>query len=208
MSRLANCEVYLPGTTAALIGTDRVTPPTAAALRRRLLPLILPIPGVLDARQLALLTAVAARLIPQAAHTSAVDLAGTIHRRLADEEGIGWRYADLPPAADAARRGLDALDASAGMIFGSGFIALDGGAQDEVLRAVQFGRAGGDGWAGMNPVHWFNDLLAALVDIYYSHPAALDEIGYAGFADARGWQDVAIDARGPHEPVPHGPSPS
>lgn len=193
---------YPVGTTVALIDGVLVTPPTAVALCHRLELPEPPTPAVLDAPILALVASIAARLVPQTGATTAIDLAGTLHRRLADGIGVGWRYADLPPALAATRHGLAALDASAVAMFGGGFAALDGDRQDDVLRALQSGRIGGDSWSGMNPVRWFHDLLAALVDIYYSHPAALDEIGYAGFADARGWQDVGFGARRSHEPEP------
>lgn len=208
MARSATADIYPVGIAAALIDGALVTPATADALRRRLLPPAPPIEAVLDARQLALLTAVAARLIPQTAATAAIDLAGIFHRRLAGGHGIGWRYADLPAAPDAARRGLDALDASAAATFGGSFVTLAASQQDAILRAVQSGRVDGEGWRGLNAVHWFGDLLGALVDIYYAQPAALDEIGYAGFADALGWQDVGFNARRPHEPAPQAGSPS
>ncbi len=175
-----------------LIGGALLTPATAAALRDRIAPVDPPAKTVLDERQLAVLAAVAARLVPQPDRPTPIDLAARLHRRLADGKGDGWRYADQPADAELVARGLDALAAA-------GFAGRDGAGQDELLRNVQ---AGGADWPGISSARWFEEVLAGVVDLYYSHPLAQEEIGYAGMADARGWQDVGFGARAAHEPEP------
>ncbi len=175
-----------------LIGGPLLTPATTRVLRGRIEPVAPPATAVLDERQFAVLAAVAARLIPQPGRPVPIDLAARLHRRLTDGVGDGWRYADQPADAELIARGLDALAAA-------GFPDRDGGGQDDLLHDVQAGRLE---WSGISSARWFEEVLAAFVDLYYSHPLAQEEIGYAGMADARGWQDVGFGARAAHEPEP------
>ena len=66
--------------------------------------------------------------------------------------------------------------------------------------AVQRGEAPGESWSVVPAARFFEELLAECVEGYYSAPAAQDEIGYAGFADAHGWQAVGVDQLQTHEP--------
>lgn len=188
---------YPTGTVTGLIGGDRMTAKTSEVLRARLAPVAAPAIAVLDDDQQAVLAALAARLLPQDGQPTPIDLAGTLHHRLAAGLGDGWRYAVLPPDPEMVGRGLNALDSTAG-----GFVALVGAAQDTVLHEVQSGRAAGPVWGGVDPARWFEEVLAMLVDIYYSHPLAQEDIGYLGMADARGWQATGFGARRGFEPEP------
>ena len=183
-----------------------MTAVTSAALRERLVELpAAPDFLAFDSRQMAALSAIAARLIPQSGRTAAIDLVGAFRHRVEAGTGVGWRFAELPPTVPLHQRGLTAVDASAVAIFGKPFAALPAARQDEMLRAIQSGRTDEAEWQGIDPALWFTETLATLVDIFYSHPLAQDEIGYAGMADAHGWADVGLDAREAHEPVPLSP---
>ncbi|MBA2502481.1 MAG: GMC family oxidoreductase N-terminal domain-containing protein, partial [Pyrinomonadaceae bacterium] len=85
------------------------------------------------------------------------------------------------------------LDESARELYGSGFITLDADRQDEVLRLVQRGEVASQTWRTLSPIRFFEELLAEVTEIYYSHPLAQEEIGYVGMADARGWQNINLD---------------
>lgn len=198
---LAIDGAYPQGAVIALLDGPLVTPATGLALRRRLDPPDDSATGSgLSADQFAVLSQIAARLLPQTDRAMPIDCAGEFDRRLrAGMIGDGWRYADLPPDADAHSRGLALVDQTSQARFGCRFGEASADEQDDLLRDVQFGRVA---WPAFSAVHWFEELLAALVDVYYAHPVALDEIGYAGMADARGWQDVGRGARAPHEPEP------
>lgn len=203
MTTRAEADVYPEGSILQLIRGDRVTAVTAATLRERAAagadP---PEPAVLNPRELALLSAVAARLIPQTERTAAIDLTNAFHHRLADRTGNGWRFAELPPATELHQRGLAGVDASAIASFGEDFLALPPVRQDSLLRDIQNGRTEEAAWQGMSQILWFREMLAGLVDIFYSHPLAQDEIGYAGMADAHGWSEVGLNSREAHEPMP------
>lgn len=115
---------------------------------------------------LELLRTVALRLVPH--DPLELDLVGPIDGRLAHGDSKGWRYADLALEPNPYKSLLEALPED--------FLQLEGEVQDSILEGVQkeFPRA-------------FEDLLAELVEIYYSHPLVQVRIGYYGFADAQGW---------------------
>lgn len=193
---------YPEGTARKLLMTDLVTPRTRAVLAARLEAPREPQPRVLGNAEYATLRAACGRLIPQDERAKPIDLAGEIERRLARGESKGWRYDVMPPDLDAFRHGLRGVDESARAMFGAPFAALENGSQEEVLRAVQRGEAPGVTWNDLPASRFFEELLAETVEIYYSHPLAYDEIGYVGYADARGWQAVGLNRLAPHEPRP------
>jgi len=185
-----------------LLQTDLVTPPTREVLQSRLAPSEATTPRFFDAHAFATLRAACDRLIPQPDRTLPIDLAGAIDERLASGKSDGWRYANMPPDGEAHRRGLHGLDETAQARFGTDFAVLDAGAQDEVLRVVQSGEAQGDTWATLPAQRFFEELLAELVECYYSDPLSQEEIGYVGMADAHGWQTIGLNRLEPWEPRP------
>ncbi|MBC8123712.1 MAG: gluconate 2-dehydrogenase subunit 3 family protein [Gemmatimonadaceae bacterium] len=194
---------YPEGTVRALLKTARVTSPTRTALEQRLGEQDVH-PTVLDQQAMAVLEAVAARLLPQTQRGS-IDLAGALHQRLAVAEGDGWRYATMPPDLEAHRLGLRGLEQSAQLMFETGFVTLTGPDQDAVLQAVQSGLAPGQIWEQLPARRYFEELLAELTEAYYSHPLAQEEIGYAGMADAQGWRAIGLNERESWEPVAGAP---
>ena len=158
-------------------------------------------PRFFDRRAFAVLKAVCDRLIPQGERERPIDLAGALDCRLAEGKGDGWRYAKMPPDPDMHAKGAAGLDQTAEAMFGCGFAQALSIERDSVLRAVQRGKAAGEVWAEMDSACYFEELLALIVDIYYAHPLALEEIGYVGMADAHGWQAIGLDEREAHEPM-------
>ena len=191
---------YSVGTVLTLINSAHVTAPTRAALRARLVEPPPTQPNVLGER-IGLLAAVCARLIPQADRETPIDVAGLLHARLAMGIGDGWRYAELPPEEAAWRHGLDGIDETARAMFGANFTGLPAGQQDAVLRAIQAGDSVGANWRALPAARFFEVLLTGAVDAYYAQPRALEEIGYAGMADAPGWQAIGLGEREPREPA-------
>lgn len=203
MSRSDDPDVYPPGAVLQLIDSARTTEITARVLRARMTgPAGSVGCDVLDARELACLSAVAKRLVPQDDRTAAIDLTAWFHHRLARGPGAGWRYAVLPPAAELHKLGLAAMDACAFAQFGDRFAALPPKFQDELLQSVQSGATAVGEWHRIDQRLWFEETLALLVELYFSHPLALDTMGYAGMADAGGWPDAGLEAREAFEPAP------
>ena len=188
-----------PGGVRALLESDLVTEATRAVLQARLEPGSGK-PAFLDPHAYATLQAACTRLIPQPERAEPIDIAAGADARLASGEGDGWRYAAMPPDRDAYRLGLRGLDESARAMFNRNFIGLEDAEQDAVLSAVQRGTAEGETWRSAPSARFFEELLVELVECYYSHPLASDEIGYAGYADAHGWQHIGLGEREPWEP--------
>ena len=168
----------LPSPFARLIASDRVSARTRAVLLARL-----DGPGdaprVLSPAQHGLLTALLARVLPQ--RGTDLDLAGRIDAELGAGHGDGWRFADLPPDADAWRAGLDTIAEVAG-----DFAALPAEQQDEWIERFAAGDAGSSSAGlldGAQMALWFQDVGAEAVRIWLSHPAAQAWIRYDGFAD-------------------------
>ena len=89
---------------------------------------------------------------------------------------------------------------------GQGFLDLAAADRDRVISAVQDGDPPGEAWRALPAKRFFEDLLAAVTEAFYAHPLSQEEIGYAGYADARGWQAIGLGERELREPEPLGVS--
>ena len=165
--------------------------------------------------------AACARLVPDDGLGAAVDVAPAIDARLAAGHGDGWRYATLPPDGDAFRTGVAALDAAAELAHAERFCDLAPHDQDAILADAQHARGPvftSPAFAGFDARRWFADWLAEAAGLFYAHPLAQQDIGYAGFADAGpgspggpadapGWTRIGLGERDDREPEPLTASP-
>lgn len=104
-----------------------------------------------------------------------VDIALRLDGLLAAGRGDGWRFAALPPDAQAHATALDAL---------TGFEAIDEASRDERLVAIADGSftSAESPWSAAQWHAWFEDLRSDLVQLWLAHPATLARIGFDGFA--------------------------
>lgn len=168
---------------------------TRGVLRRRLHQL--PERRFFSEGEFAVLEALCARLIPQPDRDEPVPIAPWIDADLQAGKGEGFRHPDMPPAGEAWRRGLAALDAEARKRYAQPFAALHAEGRDAVLSAVQSGEASAFGDLPQQEV--FKLILKAVVGVYYSHPAAWSEVGFGGPASPRGYVRIGLDRRDPWE---------
>lgn len=148
----------------------------------------------------ALLEAICARLVPQPDRATPIPIAPFIDRKLAENRGDGYRYADMPPMREAWRRGLAAIEAESREQFGDTFTLLSGPDQDALLRTVQSGKVKSEEWRDLPARRFFKSLLLSqVVTIYYAHPSAWSEIGFGGPAAPRGYVRLGSDQRDPWE---------
>ncbi len=207
-----HCGLPAPGLgadTLALIQSDRVSARTRAVLLDRAAPDDPAYrPSAMSADDLVGLCAVLARVLPQGPGP-VIDLAARLDALLAEGTGDGWRFADLPPDAEAYQTGLAALDAAAQAGSGRGFAALEDHAQDSLLtRAAAGDLATEGGWSGKQMQRWLEDVRAEAVKVYVAHPATLARIGYGGFAYGgdgdrlQGFHALEPGEREAWEPVP------
>lgn len=151
----------------------------------------------------ALLDAVNARLLPQDDRTHPIPITPRIDAMLFDNQGEGFRIADLPPMREAWRLGLAALADEAVRRHGKPFAGLDAATQDALLGDVAADRVESPRWravADKFAKRFFSDtLLKTAAGFYYAHPDAWSEIGFGGPASPRGYVRIGIGARDPWE---------
>ncbi|GJE52757.1 hypothetical protein GOFOIKOB_5831 [Methylobacterium tardum] len=145
--------------------------------------------------------AIADRIVPQPAdRANLVPVAALVDHKLATDTRDGYRNPDLPEEREAWRRGLKALDAEARARFGARFHELGAWAQDALLKLAEAGELTDAAWAGMPSKLFFKQrVLADVVEAYYAHPTAWNEIGWGGPASPRGYVRMAFDRRDPWE---------
>ncbi|MEZ0540355.1 gluconate 2-dehydrogenase subunit 3 family protein [Fibrella arboris] len=191
---------YPVGTVRALLTTEHVSAKTREVLLERLTYQRGPY-RFFSPEEATTLQQMADRLIPQTGYV--VDLVGPVDERLAAGETDGWRYDTMPADTDAYRQGIQGLHESAQTLFGQPFDQLTTTQQDELLGQIQQGTAPGDSWQRLAADRFFEEVLAELVGIYYSHPLVQEAFGYVGMADKPGWELIGLDqleTREPKEP--------
>ena len=148
-----------------------------------------------------MLEAIAGRIVPQSGPASErVPIAPFVDHKLASGRGDGYRLADMPEMGEAWRRGLAAIDDESRLRFGVPFIELMPGRQDDVLHLVQEGKVRSPRWRDLPPGKFFTSrLVKDIVNVYYAHPQAWNEIGFGGPASPRGYVRLGFDRRDPWE---------
>jgi hypothetical protein len=192
-------DFYPIGTVQALMQTDIVTSNSRAALQKRI-DAIHDAPKYFDAQIYVTLLAVCMRLIPQPDPDRMVDLAGCLDGILAEGKGNGWRFDAMPADGKAFIIGLYGINKTSIDLFNTNFDLLNTHQQDEVLTSIQTGKATGFTWQIIPSKLFFEDLLAALVELYYSHPYAKEDIGEVAMADVNGWKKIGLNELEIQEP--------
>lgn len=156
-----------------------------------------------DTEEAALLEAVCDRILPQddrdAAHT--VPIVNGIDARLFENRTDGYRFEDMPTDREAHRLGLQGIDVIAHHLFGRGFTELGPLEQDGVLQTMHDAKppAGQEIWNRMPVRRYWMLLVQDVVEVYYAHPWAWDEIGFGGPAYPRGYMRLEHGAPEPWE---------
>lgn len=166
----------VPAEWSRLIASPRVEPRVRAALAARAIaddPEYAPV--ALTAAQLDTFRLLADVVVPQPPG-GRIDLAARVDRQLADGDGDGWRPADLPPDAIAARLALTALSAPARQDARSTVEALVAGTSTPAGSALSAAQLQA----------WFEDARVDLVRHWLAHPASLARTGYDVFATRGG----------------------
>ncbi len=152
--------------------------------------------------EFAILEAVCRRLLPQddRAPEQRVPIAPFVDQRLATGKGNGYRYEDLPWDDEAYRLGLAGIDGTSRALFGGkAFAALTDEEQDTVLGSIEDGDPPGKQWQSLSASRFFKNLLHDVLNTYYAHPAAWNEIGFSGPASPRGHIRLSLGKRDPWE---------
>ncbi len=118
-----------------------------------------------------------------------IPIVNSIDHRLDVDRGDGYRYENMPPDREAFRLGLQGIDEIARHLYQNRFIELSPLDKDVVLKTLHDNKppAGEEIWKRMPAHRFFMLLLQDVVEVYYAHPWAWDEIGYGGPAYPRGY---------------------
>lgn len=151
--------------------------------------------------ELSLLDDVASRLLAlDSSDGSRPPIALWIDAQLFEGRGEGYRREGVPSLCEAWRIGLAGIDDEARLEYGGGFLRVDPGARDALLRAIQQGEVGSTLWGRLDPAFFFSEiLLKTVAGLFYTHPLAWSEIGFGGPASPRGYVRLGFDARDPWE---------
>ena len=193
---------YPAGTVQALLQTDFVSPQTKEALQKRLNTPFVIIPSFFTKEEFITLQAVCKRLLPQPKERQElIDIAGIFDTNLKEgRTANGWRYNAMPPDEECFHQGMQAIEKSSQSHYSKAFQELSENEKDELLQAVQQKKIEGKWWENLPSHLFFEELMAALAEIYYSHPVGKEEIGDVSFADAKGWQHIGLNEKEEREP--------
>lgn len=138
-----------------------------------------------------LMQAVCDRLLPQDDRDDEhkIPVVNYIDNRLYSRRIDGYRFEDMPPDHEAHRLGLQAIQIIAQHLYGTSFTELDQTQQDTILKSIHDAKppAADDIWQKMSVKHFWMLILQDVLDAYYAHPYAWDEVGFGGPAYPRGY---------------------
>ena len=107
----------------------------------------------------------------------------------------GYQYAGMPDDRDVWRlvaRGLD--EAAHGSFAGAGAAA-----QADIVAAFARGELRGGTWQGLDTGRAWSVVIRAVIEAFYSHPWAWNEIGFSGPAYPRGYAALGVGLSEPWE---------
>ncbi|MGH9466643.1 MAG: gluconate 2-dehydrogenase subunit 3 family protein [Terriglobales bacterium] len=137
------------------------------------------------------LQAVCDRILPQDDRPKdcRIHIVPGIDQRLAEGRGPGYRYAKMPPDPDAYRMGLRGIEEISLQLYTRPFLDLGNRERDAVLFTLHDANppAAVSVFQRMPVHHFWLMLVNDVVEIYYAHPWAWDEIGFGGPAYPRGY---------------------
>ena len=144
-----------------------------------------------SAEEAQLMQAICDRLLPQDDRDEAhkIPVVNYIDDRLYNRRIDGYRFEDMPEDHEAHQLGLQAIEAIARHMFQRSFIHLGPLEQDQVLQTIHDCNppAGHDIWQRMSAMRYWLLIMQDVVDAYYAHPYAWDEVGFGGPAYPRGY---------------------
>jgi hypothetical protein len=110
-----------------------------------------------------------------------------IDEKLHGGVGDGWQYYDLPGDGETWRRVARGLDEEARKLSFDSFAAAPLEAQVGVVHRFSKSDLHGDAWETVNVARAWKVVMRYVVQAFYSHPWAWNEIGFGGPAYPRGY---------------------
>jgi hypothetical protein len=130
-----------------------------------------------------------------------VPVAEMVDDKLASGRLDGYRYANMPRDPDMWRLVLRGLDEAAHGRYGvETFAAADVEAQEAIVAGLSDGSLSGGAWDQLDVSRAWSVCMRAVLEAFYSHPWAWNEIGYGGPAYPQGYMRLGpISILEPHE---------
>lgn len=116
-----------------------------------------------------------------------VPVVSAVDAKLADGRLDGFQYADMPDDRDTWHLVLAGLEHTAQQRHGRAFAHCERGAQEAIVEDFSQGELGGGPWEQVNVSRAWSVVLRAVLEGFYSHPWAWNEIGFGGPAYPRGY---------------------
>jgi hypothetical protein len=119
----------------------------------------------------------------------------SVDDRLASGRGVGYRHVGLPPDGELWRRVARGLDEQAARRGATSFAELGEEDRLTIVGAFADGKLSGGGWDSLDVGLAWSVVMRDVLDAFYAHPWAWNEIGFAGPAYPRGFSRLAPGQR-------------
>ncbi len=116
-----------------------------------------------------------------------IPVAEAVDAKLADGKLDGFRFHDMPEDRETWRLVLRGLDERARELGAESFAALDAEVREQVVGDLAQGELNGGAWERLNVKKAWSVCMRAILEGFYSHPWAWNEIGFGGPAYPRGF---------------------
>ncbi|HLI60066.1 MAG TPA: gluconate 2-dehydrogenase subunit 3 family protein [Solirubrobacteraceae bacterium] len=123
-----------------------------------------------------------------------VPVAEMVDRKLANGWLDGYRYHDMPSDEETWRIVLSGLDHTAQERHSRPFAELEAPAREEIVGSLAAGKLSGGPWEELNVGRAWSVCMRAILEAFYSHPWAWNEIGFGGPAYPRGFMRLGQGA--------------
>jgi hypothetical protein len=118
-----------------------------------------------------------------------------VDAKLERGRGDGYRYEDMPADRETWRTVARGLDEAAG----EPYAHAPAETRERIAAELAAGRLSGGAWDGVNVKRAYAIVMRDLLEAFYSHPWAWNEIGFGGPAYPRGYQALGVDRHEPWE---------
>jgi hypothetical protein len=110
-----------------------------------------------------------------------------VDEKLHDGKHDGFQYEGMPGDRGTWRLVARALDEEARLLGAPSFAELEPPRCHDVCHAFSEGRLRGESWAGVDQTTAWKVVMRSVLQAFYSHPWAWNEIGFGGPAYPRGY---------------------
>ena len=115
-----------------------------------------------------------------------------IDRKLADGRLEGYRYVGMPDDRDTWLLVAEGLNVAAREVGADSYASAPIATQTEIMDAFAAGELAGGPWDRLDVKRAWSVVMRSVVEAFYAHPWAWNEIGFGGPAYPRGYASLGI----------------